>query len=219
MHCTACAPRLIYNAVALSTSRIPKSFPAVGEHEITNAETASACADHRWELHRGYWHLVVYTDGSAHNPEHRLTSRAGWAVWYGAHSPYNVSARLCGLVQTSLKSEARALLQVVRTAGFPTIIKFDCLTVVNIFNGILENADYNLDGCAAGDVWRAIAILLAGAAPGFFKCQWIPGHLNDADHPNYAKRKAYLKNGSHGAGHTRQPGGRQTCGPGWCGPC
>ena len=95
----------------------------VGEHEITNATVAANCTDSRWEQHDGWWYMVAYTDGSAHNPEHRLTSRAGWAVWYGSDSPYNVSAPLCGLVQTSYKAEARALLQVVRTAGFPTVIK------------------------------------------------------------------------------------------------
>ena len=99
-------------------------------------------------------------------------------------------------MQTSYKAEARALLQVVRTTGFPTVIKCDSLTVVNAFNGILNDADYNLEGCADGDVWRSIAIILTNAAPGFFRCQWIPGHLNDPEHPNYAKRCTYIKKGT-----------------------
>ena len=117
---------------------------------------------------------------SGRDPTHHTTS---------AH----LSVALC---EFSHKAKARALLQVVRTAVFPTIIKCDCLSVVNTFNGILNDSDYNLESCADGDMWRAIAIILAGAAPGFSRCQWIPGHLNDPDHPNFAKRDAYLKKGT-----------------------
>ena len=168
---------------------------AVGEHEITNATTAAICSDSRCEQHLGNWYLVAYTDGSAHNPENRLTSRAGWAVWYSANSPYNIHAPLCGLVQTSYKAEARALLHIVRTAGCPTLIKCDCLSVVNTFNSILNDADYSVEGCADGDVWRAIAYILADAPQGFLRCQWIPAHLNDPEHPNYKKRGDYISKG------------------------
>ena len=89
----------------------------------------------------------MYTDGSALNTSDRLTARAGFGVWYSALSLHNGIEKLAGPVQTSYKAEARALLQVVRTAGVPTCIMCDCLSVVNLFNAILNDAEQDGQMC------------------------------------------------------------------------
>ena len=33
--------------------------------------------------------IVVFTDGSSINIEHRTLQRAGWAAFYGKHHPWN----------------------------------------------------------------------------------------------------------------------------------
>ena len=50
--------------------------------DIVGETVTDPCDDSRWESRDGKWYLVVYTDGSAHGPEHKLTARAGWVVWY-----------------------------------------------------------------------------------------------------------------------------------------
>ena len=117
-------------------------------------------------------------------------------MWYSALSPYNGIEKLAGPVQTSYKAEARALLHVVRTAGVPTCIMCDCLSAVNLFNSMLMDTEQDLDKCADGELWKVIRELLKAAPANFFKCRWVPSHLNDPKHKNYAKRQQYLDDGT-----------------------
>ena len=127
--------------------------------------------------------------------EYKLHARTGWGVWYGEESAYNHADKLHGYVQTSYKAEARALLHVVRNAGVPTCIKCDCKPTTRIFNAILEDPNYDITKCADGELWQAINYHVHIAPKGFFKCDWIPIHLNDPEHPKYKRRGCYLANG------------------------
>ena len=77
------------------------------------------CGDSGWITLNDYKYLLVCTDGSALHSSDCLSARAGWSVWYSEQSPFNGYEVLVGMVQTSFKVEARALLHVVRTAGVP----------------------------------------------------------------------------------------------------
>ena len=101
---------------------------------------------------------------------------------------HNCIEQLAGPVQTSYKAEAGALLHVVRTAGVPTCIMCDCLSVVNLFSAILNASEQDLEKCADGELRKVIRELLRAAPANFFKCKWVPSHLSDPRHKNYAKR-------------------------------
>ena len=161
----------------------------------------SSCSDSQWITIDNYEFLLVYTDGSALNTSDRLTARAGFGVWYSELSPHNGIEKLAGPVQTSYKAEARALLHVVRTAGVPTCIMCDCLSVVNLFNAILNDSEQELEKCADGELWKVIRELLKAAPANFFKCKWVPSHLNDPKHKNHAKRQKYLDDGATSEEH------------------
>ena len=169
------------------------------DHDVTASvaveRITDSCSDSGWITLNDYKYLLVYTDGSALHSSDRLSARAGWGVWCSEQSPFNGYEVLCGLVQTSFKAEARALLHVVRTAGVPTCFMCDCLSVVNTFNRILDNPDKELEKCADGELWEVIRALLKDALANFFRCQWIPSHLDDPKHTNYAKRQKYLDDG------------------------
>ena len=63
--------------------------------------------------------VMAYTDGSASNTGCRATARAGWGVFYGAGSRHNVASHLSGPVQSSTRSELRAILEVFRCIAHP----------------------------------------------------------------------------------------------------
>ena len=79
-------------------------------------------------------------------------------------------------------------MHVVRTAGVPTCIMCDCLSVVNTFNRILDNPDKELEKCADGELWEVIRTFLKAAPANFCRCQWISSHLDDPKHKNSAER-------------------------------
>lgn len=117
-------------------------------------------------------------------------------MWYSATSTFTRAGRLAGPVQTSFKAETRAILHVLRTAGVPTCIMCDCLTVVRQFNAILQDPLACTEDHADGELWEKMRELVASAPNSFFQCQWIPSHLDDADHPNHKKRDKYLRDGT-----------------------
>ena len=88
--------------------------------------------------------------------EDRTNARAGFGVWYSANSNFNRQGRIVGPVQTSYKAEARAILHVLRTAGVPTCIMCDCLSVVNQVRKIIQNPQEEGNDHADGDLWAAV---------------------------------------------------------------
>ena len=60
---------------------------------------------------------------------------------------------------------------------------------------MLADANFDVAKCADGDLWQAIKYHISLVPKGFFKCDWIPSHLNDPEHPNYKRRGYYIAEG------------------------
>ena len=132
-----------------------------------------------WIEHEGQWYMSAYPDGSAFNPTSKYLARAGWGVYYAADSAHNVSGHLYGPIQSSYRGEVRAILEIVRTAAYYTIIYCDCESVVNTMQLIIKKQLDSTDNLADGEYWHAIMEITDAAPSNFFRCVWIPSHCND----------------------------------------
>lgn len=162
-------------------------------HNDYNSLNDEKITTYGWECTDDIWRIVAYTDGSAFDPTCKYMARAGWGVYYAADHPHSAHDHLYGPIQTSYRAEVRAILHVVRTSANPTNIKCECLSVVTIFNKILKGVEVNTGELSDGDLWSSIKILVNGAAPDHYRCDWVPSHLNDEG--NEAKREQMINDG------------------------
>ena len=121
---------------------------------------------------------MVYTDGTACNPDDHRRRRAAWATCYSPDHPWNCSGPVEGGLQTVYRAELTAVNHAVQAADRPTHIVSDCLSVVNtaaaIFHGNLQ-AETKGDH---SDIWEALKQKVATMPMNHFKATWIPSHTD-----------------------------------------
>ena len=120
-------------------------------------------------------------------------ARAGWGVYYGHNSKLNTHAPLRGPIQTSYRAEIRAVLYVIRTAMVPTHVWADCKGVVDTYQDILNNTNFDPEDHADSDLWSIANELLRHAPSNLFKISWMNSHLEEKR--NDTKRQQLINDG------------------------
>ena len=133
--------------------------------------------------------LIVYTDGAAFHSDSPRFAHAGWGVYYAEGSNGNSCGPLYGHRQCSFRAELRAVLQVLRTAAYPTVIKCDCQSVVDVVRSLINDPFGNIPHKNA-DMWSLIRDLLQGPQLDRIRIEWMPSHT--ADNKAKAERSCKL---------------------------
>ena len=100
--------------------------------------------------------ILVYTDGTACNPDDHRRRRAAWATYYAHEHPWNCSGPVEGGLQTVYRAEPEVVHHVISFANQPTHIVADCLSMVHKLQDILaDDAD---EGHERGGPCRPMAL-------------------------------------------------------------
>ena len=101
----------------LGTSAYNISIQNPHREAVTQDQLYNGSEQADYEVIKGVKHYKIYTDGSCVNGTNRIISRAGWGVFYAKGDTHNCAYPLDGPVQSSFRSELKALLHVVRTTA------------------------------------------------------------------------------------------------------
>ncbi|MGB1603009.1 MAG: RNase H family protein [Promethearchaeia archaeon] len=122
---------------------------------------------------------MAYTDGSASGTAMRVTARAGWGVYFYEGCQHNKAEPLIGPIQSSARSELRALLHVLLTAGAPHLVRSDCKYVVDRYKYLQAGGQVEYDW-QDSDLWAVVHCCIEILPDNFIEARWMPAHLDES---------------------------------------